>query len=193
MVNSVYPNSIPRSFVFQAIHSVRRRILPVCTTPSVLISSRANGLYPKGVQGLPPNVHQMIANQSMSIRPPAAPTVEAEGIDRFHPVVTSLEGLSLSEDVQARFEAAKGRVAEMERERQNNNECPGADVRIITLGTGSACPNKYRNGMFFVSHILALSDLSCSFWDSYYDSQPRKHSSRLWRGNMGTTCSSLWD
>ncbi|KAK1230906.1 hypothetical protein PQX77_005984 [Marasmius sp. AFHP31] len=99
------------------------------------------------VQGLPLNVHPMVANQSMGIRPPTAPTVETEGVDRFHPVVTSSEGLSLSDDIQTRFDEAKKRVAEMERERRNGNdpECPGADVRIITLGTGSAAPNKYRN------------------------------------------------
>ncbi|KAL0575576.1 hypothetical protein V5O48_006392 [Marasmius crinis-equi] len=99
------------------------------------------------VQGLPSNVHQLVANQHMSIRPPGEPTVETEGVDRFHPIVMSSEGISLSEDTLSRFEEAKKRVADMAREKENSNDpkCPGADVRIISLGTGSATPSKYRN------------------------------------------------
>ncbi|KAG7094254.1 hypothetical protein E1B28_007858 [Marasmius oreades] len=105
------------------------------------------------ITGLPPNVHLMSANQVLSVRPPAAPAVdkEAEELDRFHPVISSSAGISLPEDTQSRFEEAKKRVkVEAAKVGQHDvnvkaAETPGADVRIITLGTGSACPNKYRN------------------------------------------------
>ncbi|KAF9269308.1 hypothetical protein L218DRAFT_969838 [Marasmius fiardii PR-910] len=120
-------------------------IFPVpkfCLTPKKNISN---------VPGLPSNVQLMSANQIVGVRPPLAPVVNKEALelDWFHPIINSLTGISLTEETQARFEEAKKRVEVAQRLNQNSDGTqtvtPGSDVRIITLGTGSACPSKYRN------------------------------------------------
>ena len=54
----------------------------------------------------------------------------------------------------------------------------GDNVKFIPLGTSSALPSKYRNGMFPCFHIARKTDDCVSFWilDSY--PEPREHPPR---------------
>ncbi|KAI3607358.1 3 trna processing endoribonuclease [Moniliophthora roreri] len=99
------------------------------------------------VTDLPKNVHLMVANLQTSMRPagPPIPDEEAATFDLFHPVVTSPAGIEYSADTQQCFDEAKKQVARAQSEMDHKSIPKGADVRIITLGTGSAIPSKYRN------------------------------------------------
>jgi hypothetical protein len=55
----------------------------------------------------------------------------------------SLDG----ETITSLIKATQSIIAE--KAKVNDISFPGSDVEIITLGTGSAVPNKYRNGTFF--------------------------------------------
>jgi len=72
-------------------------------------------------------------------------------LDRFHPAY--INGLELEPAMQECFEKAKAEVAAFIESNQRP-EVPGSDVRIITLGTGSAVPSKYRNGGCSVSSAV---------------------------------------
>jgi ribonuclease Z len=90
----------------------------------------------------------MKANLLISMRPPAPPTIEilAKDGDLFHPAVSSEKPVSLSSLTLERFAEARANI-----ENHINSgklHVPvGADVGIIPLGTGSAIPTKYRNGL----------------------------------------------
>ncbi|KAK7062530.1 hypothetical protein VNI00_000018 [Paramarasmius palmivorus] len=99
------------------------------------------------VTDLPRNVHLMVANLNTSLRPAGSPIhdPEAASLDRFHPVVASPTGVEYSAETQKAFEDAKKRVTQVQNEKGDQNTESGANVRVITLGTGSAIPSKYRN------------------------------------------------
>jgi ribonuclease Z len=92
----------------------------------------------------------MLSNLLIQIRPPAPPVQEtfAEGVDRFHPAVSSqdTELRSLPTLTLERFADAKKNI-EDHLKNGNVNIPNGADVGVIPLGTGSAIPTKNRNGL----------------------------------------------
>ena len=85
----------------------------------------------------------MRAHTVIGIRPPRPPlrASDAEVGDLFHPVVVSGGPPNLSDAVRMQFSEAQTCVV--------NGTVPdvaGKDVMVVTLGTGSAVPSKYRNG-----------------------------------------------
>ena|SRR5579859_7849406 len=53
-------------------------------------------------------------------------------------------------DMETAINSARTMISEIEENREEDRY-PGKDVEIITLGTGSAIPNKYRNGIHLSS------------------------------------------
>ena len=65
----------------------------------------------------------------------------------------------------------------------------GDDVKVIPLGTSSALPSKYRNGMpSYFSRVKRSDDrnLHLSLWVFNPYSESRKHPSRSRRGDVGS-------
>ncbi|KAG1792699.1 uncharacterized protein HD556DRAFT_1293433 [Suillus plorans] len=91
---------------------------------------------------LPSNTDCMRAHTVIDIRPPRPPLrdPEAEANDLFHPAVLSGELSSLSDAARTQFSEARARVDEAA-----VPDVIGKDVMVVTLGTGSAIPSKYRN------------------------------------------------
>ena len=50
--------------------------------------------------------------------------------------------------LQQRMEAVRSEISQGIEQRENI-VMPGAEVGIITLGTGGSLPSKYRNGLLF--------------------------------------------
>jgi ribonuclease Z len=94
---------------------------------------------------LPSNTDCMRAHTTIDIRPPRPPLrdSEAEANDLFHPAVLSGEPPSLSDAAKTQFSEARAHVDEA-----TVPDAVGKDVAVITLGTGSAIPSKYRNGSY---------------------------------------------
>jgi hypothetical protein len=69
----------------------------------------------------------------------------------------------------------KAVISEMD-ESQKEDQSPGRDVEIITLGTGSAVPNRIRNGTPF------KDTFNSSFLQYFKDTRRRQHVFRLRRG-----------
>ncbi|KAG2355809.1 hypothetical protein BDR07DRAFT_1425171 [Suillus spraguei] len=91
---------------------------------------------------LPSNTDYMRAHTVINIRPPRPPLrdSEAEANDLFHPAALSGEPPSLSDAAKTQFSEARARVDEA-----TIPDIIGKDVTVVTLGTGSAIPSKYRN------------------------------------------------
>jgi ribonuclease Z len=94
---------------------------------------------------LPSNTDCMRAHTMIHIRPPRPPLrdPEAEANDLFHPAILSGEPPSLSDAARTQFSEARARVEET-----TVPDAIGKDVTVVTLGTGSAIPSKYRNGSY---------------------------------------------
>lgn len=91
---------------------------------------------------LPSNTDCMRAHTMIHMRPPRPPLrdPEAEANDLFHPAVLSGEPPSLSDAARIHFSEARAYVEEA-----TVLDAIGKDVTVVTLGTGSAIPSKYRN------------------------------------------------
>lgn len=97
----------------------------------------------------------MASGLHTSLRPYTPPTISPEIVskDRFHPVIRGEETLGISLALQQRMEAVRDQISQCI-EQKENIIMPGAEVGIVTLGTGGSLPSKYRNGLqFFVSSI----------------------------------------
>lgn len=94
------------------------------------------------ITDLPSNTDSMRAHTVVDIRPPRPPLrdSEAEANDLFHPAVLSGELPTLSDAAKTQFSEARVRVDEA-----TVPDVIGKDVTVVTLGTGSAIPSKYRN------------------------------------------------
>ncbi|KAG1723801.1 hypothetical protein EDB19DRAFT_1915912 [Suillus lakei] len=94
------------------------------------------------ITDLPSNTDYMRAHTIIDVRPPRPPLrdSEAEANYFFHPVVLSGEPPTLSDAARTRFSEARARVNEA-----TVPDVTGKDVMVVTLGTGSAIPSKYRN------------------------------------------------
>ncbi|KAF5351284.1 hypothetical protein D9758_007983 [Tetrapyrgos nigripes] len=135
--------SNPVTFTSAAFHQLRLSKLD----PDIFVIPKYS-LTPKkdikAIPNLPPSVTPMEANIIASMRPPAPPSKEefAIELDRFHSA--DAEGLELPSSTEVCFNKAKAEVAAFVAS-GGRPEMPGGSVRIITLGTGSAVPSKYRN------------------------------------------------
>ena len=61
--------------------------------------------------------------------------------------------LGISPELQKRMEDIRGRVSQGIEEKENI-VIPGAEVGIVTLGTGGSLPSKYRNGLQFFPFLV---------------------------------------
>ncbi|KAF8902361.1 hypothetical protein CPB84DRAFT_1775902 [Gymnopilus junonius] len=99
------------------------------------------------IYGLPQNCQPMASHLTTTMRPWAPPAADPEVLkrDKLLPVLTEVEPLTFSDAMQASVTEAQKDVAEVIRA-GTVPVSPGADVGIITLGTGGSLPSKYRNG-----------------------------------------------
>lgn len=130
------------------------------------------------------------------MRPPAPPVQEtfAEDVDLFHPAVSSqnpslrtLPTLTLQ-----RFAEGK-KITEDHLNSGSVNIPNGADVGVIPLGTGSAIPTKYRNGLSNVFQRRRFNLYRCSLLNPPSDPELGKYSVGGWRRYLGATHPSVWD
>lgn len=107
------------------------------------------------IPGLPVNCQPFTQGLHISLRPYIPPTFSPELIakDKFHPVIRGEQTLGISQELQHRMKAVRNQISQGIEQRENI-VIPGAEVGIVTLGTGGSLPSKYRNGLlFFVSTI----------------------------------------
>jgi ribonuclease Z len=98
------------------------------------------------VNGLPLKYYPFAANTDISVYPPRDPTQLRAEWDLFHPSVLSKNPSALLPvPVSEAFAQAQKLICE--REANRGEPLPGDDVEIISLGTGSASPSQFRNGM----------------------------------------------
>ncbi|KAH7104245.1 hypothetical protein BKA62DRAFT_693992 [Auriculariales sp. MPI-PUGE-AT-0066] len=93
------------------------------------------------IPGLPSNVHLHDPFTRIAMRPPGLPLPMERADDRFHPRISLAKGTSLDSDTFAIFDAAREAAAPF----IGLPHKAGDDVRITSLGTGSAVPSMYRN------------------------------------------------
>jgi ribonuclease Z len=85
-------------------------------------------------------------------RPPVKQEV-APKFDRFHPALQLPASLLLVPETLNKFTETQARIEEVSRSLDSSCSL-GNGVTVISLGTGSAVPSKYRNGQ--LSLTLAL-------------------------------------
>ncbi|KAK7437378.1 hypothetical protein VKT23_018623 [Stygiomarasmius scandens] len=133
----------PVTFTSSAFHQLRLSKLDsdMFVVPKLSLTPKKDIA---AISNLPQNVTLMEANTISNMRLATAPVKQsfALDLDRFHPAY--INGLELEPAMQECFEKAKAEVAAFIESNQRP-EVAGSDVRIITLGTGSAVPSKYRN------------------------------------------------
>ena len=99
------------------------------------------------IPGLPLNCQTMASGLCTSLRPYTPPSISPEIVtkDKFHPVIRGERTLEISPELQQRMEAVRSHISQTEQ--KENIIMPGAEVGIVTLGTGGSLPSKYRNGL----------------------------------------------
>ncbi|KAH9479322.1 tRNAse Z TRZ4, mitochondrial [Psilocybe cubensis] len=100
------------------------------------------------VSGLPPNVIEMKSTLKINMRPwtPPEPDPEVVKRDKFHPIVTGTLPLEFSLALKESIKEVKQSIAQVEAQKDKSMSGePGANVGVITLGTGGSLPSKYRN------------------------------------------------
>ncbi|KAG5640501.1 hypothetical protein DXG03_008289 [Asterophora parasitica] len=95
----------------------------------------------ESIPNLPATARLLISSQEFNMRSPAPPILK-ETRDSFHAAASSEKLPTLPPKTSEKFEIAKKNV---EDHIASGTVPPGADVKIIPLGTGSAVPSKYRN------------------------------------------------
>lgn len=105
------------------------------------------------IPGLPVNCQPITTGFTNLLRPYAPPTISPDVVakDRFHPVIKGEQTFGISSELQQRMEAVRNEISQSIEQRENSVVL-GAEVGIITLGTGGSLPSKYRNGL----HLLYL-------------------------------------
>jgi ribonuclease Z len=90
-----------------------------------------------------------------SLRPYIPPTIPPEFVakDKFHPVIRGERTLGISWELEQRTKAVRNQISQGIKQRENI-VMPGAEVGVVTLGTGGSLPSKYRNGLLFFSFLL---------------------------------------
>lgn len=96
------------------------------------------------------NCQPIVSGLDNSLRPYAPPTISPEFVakDKFHPVIRGERTLGISSELQQRMEAVRNEISQGIEQRENI-VIPGAEVGIVTLGTGGSLPSRYRNGLLF--------------------------------------------
>lgn len=103
------------------------------------------------VPNLPKNAQPLQLDHLIGMHPasPAKVSPTAGSSDEFTPALTaklaSKSNARISPDLRKLFEQIQTEVAAEEKLRKKRT---GDEVIITTLGTGSALPSKYRNGMY---------------------------------------------
>ena len=106
------------------------------------------------IPGLPINCQPMATGLNNSLRPYTPPAISPEIVakDKFHPVIRGEQALGISPELQQRMEAVRNQVSQDIEKK--SIIMPGAEVGIVTLGTGGTLPSKYRNGLQFFRVLL---------------------------------------
>lgn len=116
---------------------------------------------------------------------------EIIGKDKFHPVIRGEQALGISPELKRRMEAVRSQISQGI-EQKEDIVMPGAEVGIVTLGTGGSLPSKYRNGLpFFQCFYMKSVDSFLSIVDTYPDTILGQHLTRYRRRNMGSDGSSF--
>ena len=93
---------------------------------------------------MPDNVHVQDSFLEITMQPPSAPVLVPRPIeDSFHPRHAIGIEATMSSDRLAAFDEAREAALSF----RNLPSEPGDDVTVTTLGTGSAAPSEFRNGM----------------------------------------------
>ena len=94
--------------------------------------------------------------------------------------------LGISPELQKHMEAIRNKISQGIEEKENII-MPGAEVGIITLGTGGSLPSKYRNGLlYFPFHYMksvyfsqcCRPSFGYHFGVTSYSIQAREHGAR---------------
>lgn len=112
----------------------------------------------KAVPGLPAKIQPMASNLQNNMRPWTAPAPDPNivAVDKFHPLVNGTQPFELSPLLQRYINTAQTAVSEVLASGEIKAE-EGADVGIVTLGTGGSLPSKYRNGKNGPPDTVSLS------------------------------------
>ncbi|KAG2141301.1 hypothetical protein DEU56DRAFT_275902 [Suillus clintonianus] len=126
---------------------------------------------------LPSNTDCMRAHTIIDIRPPRPPLrdSEAEANDLFHPAVLSGEPPTLSDATKTQFSEARARIDEA-----TVPNVIGKDVMVVTLGTGSAVPSKYRNVSGTLLHIPGAGYLLLDAGEGTWGQLSRNYGAGVW-------------
>lgn len=127
----------------------------------------------------------MRAHTIVDIRPPRPPLrdTEAEANDLFHPAALSGEPPSLSDAVITQFSEARARVDEA-----TVPDVIGKDVTVVTLGTGSAIPNKYRNVSGTLLCIPGAGYILLDAGEGTWGQLSRNYGTAVWDVLRGLKC-----
>lgn len=88
---------------------------------------------------------------------PPAPDPEVIKRDKFHPIASGAVPLEFSPVLSESIKEAKESIAQVVLQKNAESETePGADVGIISLGTGGSLPSKYRNGKLFYFQAVGM-------------------------------------
>ncbi|KAG6818817.1 hypothetical protein H0H93_001378 [Arthromyces matolae] len=132
----------PVTFTSVALSQIRMNQLDsdIFTIPHYSLSPKYKL---KSIPNIPSNSSILAAGQSFNMRNSTC-TTAPELRDTFHKTVTSNKPILLPRETQYLFRNAKANVND--RISSGNVPTPkGSDVKVISLGTGSAVPSKYRN------------------------------------------------
>ncbi|KAG0701177.1 hypothetical protein DFH29DRAFT_831788 [Suillus ampliporus] len=134
---------------------------------------------------LPSNTDYMRAHTIIDIRPPRPPLrdSEAEANDLFHPAVLSGEPPTLSDAARTQFSEARARVEEA-----TVSDVIGKDVTVVTLGTGSAVPSKYRNVSGTLLHIPGSGYILLDAGEGTWGQLARNYGAGVWDVLRGLKC-----
>ena len=92
----------------------------------------------------------MVRGLRTSIRPPREPVVESPYNEERHKLIRDAlygPGVEIPAAMRDAFAEARSRYAAIEATMEDARARPGDDVVVTPLGTSSALPNLYRNGI----------------------------------------------
>ncbi|EJD54854.1 hypothetical protein AURDEDRAFT_51696 [Auricularia subglabra TFB-10046 SS5] len=123
--------------------------------------------------GMPDSAHLLDPYHQVLMHPPQSPeTIPRSEDDRFHPQHALGAEAYLDEDTTSAFDAA--REAAKPLRDVSSAPAPGDDVRVTTLGTGSAAPSMYRNVLCNLIEIPGAGNVILDCGEGSYGQLVRK-------------------
>ncbi|KAJ8585232.1 hypothetical protein M405DRAFT_773220 [Rhizopogon salebrosus TDB-379] len=135
--------------------------------------------------GLSSSTEWMHAHTVIDIRPPRPPVraSDADVGDLFHPVAVLGEPPTLSDAARMQFSEARALVGDA-----TVPDIPGKDVTVVTLGTGSAIPSKYRNVSGTLLHIPEAGYILLDAGEGTWGQLARNYGAGVWDVLRGLKC-----